>query len=395
MKKNLKKSLAALALAGLAFSSFAQNADYVKQEINANDRCVPTFYEALKERMTFPLGFKDNSDPKKWKAAGLAKAKELIIMHEDTKPFDPVVIAEEKRDGYTAQKVVFNISDTTRTMALVLVPDSAKKNQKFPAALMLHDHGSKFSIGKEKMVKPFESDPADEQKLSQAVAWSSRYFEDTFPGDELAKRGYIVMSFDALGWGDRSVDGFKTASQQSLASNLFNMGTSFAGIIAQEDVRAAKFLASFPNVDKKRIACIGFSMGGFRSWQLAALSDDITAGVSVCWMGTMVNHMQIGDGQLKGNSAFSMLHPLIARYLDYPDVAGLASPKPMMFIGGTADPVNPVAGTEEAYAKMQKIWKANKAEKNLETVLIKDGEHTFLPSEQKLAYDWLDKVFKK
>ncbi len=345
--------------------------------------------------MTFPLGFKDNSDPKKWKGSALAKAKELIIMHEDTKPFDPVVIAEEKRDGYTAQKVVFNISDTTRTMALVLIPDSEKKNQKFPAALMLHDHGSKFSIGKEKMVKPFESDPADEQKLKEAATWSAKYFDNTFPGDELAKRGYIVLSFDALGWGDRSVDGFKTASQQSLASNLLNMGTSFAGIIAQEDIRAAKFLASFPNVDKKRIACVGFSMGGFRSWQLAALSDDITAGISVCWMGTMVNHMQIGDGQLKGNSAFSMLHPFIARYLDYPDVAGLAAPKPMIFIGGTADPVNPVSGTEEAYAKMQKIWKANKAEKKLETVLVKDGGHTFLPSEQNFAYDWLDKVFKK
>lgn len=394
MKKILKKSIFAALAAGLAFSAFAQSTDYVKQEINANDRCLPTFYEELKARMTFPLGWKDGSNPAEWKKAALEKAKELIIMHEDTKPFDMVVIAEEQRDGYKAQKVVFNISDTTRTMALLLIPDSKKKNPKFPAALMLHDHGSKFSIGKEKMVKPLESDPADADKLKQAVAWSSRYFEDTFPGDELAKRGYVVLSFDALGWGDRSVEGFKTSSQQSLASNLFNMGTSFAGIIAQEDVRAAKFLASLPQVDKKRVACIGFSMGGFRSWQLAALSDDITAGVSVCWMGTMVNHMQIGDGQLKGNSAFSMLHPFIARYLDYPDVAGLAAPKPMMFIGGTADPVNPVEGTQEAYDKMHKIWTANKADKNLQTILVKDGEHTFLPAEQKTAYDWLDKVFK-
>ena len=150
-----------------------------------------------------------------------------------------------------------------------------------------------------------------------------------FPGDELAKRGYVVLSFDALGWGDRSVKGFSTDSQQSLGSNLFNMGTSFAGIIAQEDCRAAKFLASLPQVDKKKVACMGFSMGVFRSWQLAAISDDITAGVAVCWFGTMKGHIIPGDGQLKGNSAFSMLHPTIAKYLDYPDVAGLAAPKPM------------------------------------------------------------------
>ncbi|MBQ0052212.1 MAG: dienelactone hydrolase family protein [Treponema sp.] len=388
----MKKILSAALVAILSFSAFSQSKEYVTQQINAPDRAMPTFYEALKSRMNYSLGWKDGANPKKWKTAGLAKAKELIIQDEDKTPFDMIVIAEEKREGYTAQKVVFNISQDTRTLAYVLVPDG---NGKFPAALMLHDHGSKFTIGKEKMVKPFGETEADEQKLNQAEAWSSRYFDETFPGDELAKRGYVVLSFDALGWGDRSVKGFKTDSQQSLASNLFNMGTSFAGIIAQEDIRAAKFLTTLPKVDKKRVACIGFSMGGFRSWQLAALSDDITAGVAVCWMGTMINHMNIGDGQLKGQSAYSMLHPFIAKYLDYPDVAGLAAPKPMMFIGGTADGVNPTAGTKEAYEKMHKIWTANKADENLQTVLVEGGEHTFLPTEQKTAYDWLDKVFKK
>ena len=375
----------------MTFSAFAQSKDYVTQEINSPDRSLPTFYESLKSRMEFRLGWKDGANPKKWKKEGLAKAKELILFDEDKTPFDMVVIASEKRDGYTAQKVVFNISQDTRTLAYLLIPDGDKK---FPAALMLHDHGSKFTIGKEKMVKPFGDTEADADKLKQTEAWSSRYFENTFPGDELAKRGYVVLSFDALGWGDRSVAGFKTDSQQALASNLFNMGTSFAGIIAQEDVRAAKFLASLPQVDKKKVACIGFSMGGFRSWQLAALSDDISAGVAVCWMGTMVNHMKPKDGQTKGQSAFSMLHPYIARYLDYPDVAGLAAPKYMMFIGGTDDGVNPTDGTQEAYEKMKKIWAANKASDKLETILVEDGGHEFLPPQQKTAFDWLDKIFK-
>lgn len=388
MKKIISVACATL----LSLAAFAQSKDYVKQEINSPNRSMPTFYESLKSRMNFQLGWKDGSNPSKWKKAGLAKAKELILFEEDKTPFDMVVIAEEKRDGYVAQKVVFNISQDTRTMAYLLIPEGKGK---YPAALMLHDHGSKFTIGKEKMVKPFGDTEEDQAKLSTAEAWSSKYFDETFPGDELAKRGYVVLSFDALGWGDRSVKDFKTDSQQALASNLFNMGTSFAGIIAQQDVRAAKLLASLKEVDKSKVACIGFSMGGFRSWQLAALSDDITAGVAVCWMGTMINHMQPGDGQLKGQSAFSMLHPFIARYLDYPDVAGLAAPKPMMFIGGTDDAVNPTAGTQEAYEKMHKIWKANKAEDKLETVLVKDGEHTFLPPEQKTAYDWLDKIFKK
>ncbi|WP_407425152.1 dienelactone hydrolase family protein [Treponema sp.] len=392
MKKLFKKSLFLITAALLSFSLFAEGSkEYVKQEINAKDRCLPTFYESILKKWEFSMGWKEGSNPKKWKQAGLEKARELIIQNEDKTPFDMVVFEEEQREGYKAQKVVFNISAESRVLAYLLIPDTGKKH---PAALMLHDHGSKFTIGKEKMVRPFGTTEEDQKKLAEAENWSARYFGERFPGDELAKRGYVVLSFDALGWGDRSVQGFKTDSQQSLGSNLFNMGTSFAGIIAQEDCRAAKFLASLPQVDKKKVACIGFSMGGFRSWQLAAISDDITAGVSVCWFGTMKGHIKIGDGQLKGNSAFSMLHPTIAKFLDYPDVAGLAAPKPMYFIGGDDDAVNPTEGTKEAYEKVHSIWKANKAEDKLKTELIAGGEHAYLPEQQDSSFDWLDKQFK-
>ncbi|MGI5058821.1 dienelactone hydrolase family protein [Treponema pectinovorum] len=395
MKKLLKRAAFAVFAVFFAFSSFAEGSkEYVTQEINASSRCLPTFYENIKSRWTFKMGYKDGVDVAQWKKDGLAKARELIIQEEDNTPFDMVVIATEKRDGYTAQKVVFNISKDSRVLAYLLVPNG-KKNQTYPAALMLHDHGSKFVIGKEKMVKPFGNTEEDKEKLKNSDAWSYSYFSKLYPGDELAKRGYVVLSFDALGWGDRSVKGFATDSQQSLASNLFNMGTSFAGIIAQEDCRAAKFLASLPQVDKKRVAALGFSMGGFRSWQLAAISDDITAGISVCWFGTMKGHIVEKDGQLKGNSAYSMLHPTIAKFLDYPDVAGLAAPKPMYFINGDVDPVNPVAGIKEGYEKIQKIWAANNAQDKLKTEIFAGHDHSFPVDKQKSAFDWLDAQFGK
>ena len=393
MKKILKKSVFAVFALILSAGAFAAGSkEYVTQEINATSRCLPTFYENIKSRWTFKMGYKDGVDPVQWKKDGLAKARELIIQEEDNTPFDMVVLDSEKRDGYTAQKIVFNISQDSRVLAYLLIP-KGKKGQTFPAALMLHDHGSNFAIGKEKMVKPFGKTEADAAKLKNAENWSAIYFSKQYPGDELAKRGYVVLSFDALGWGDRSVPGFSTESQQSLGSNLFNMGTSFAGIIAQEDCRAAKFLAGLPQVDKTRVACVGFSMGGFRSWQLAALSDDITAGIVVCWFGTMKGHIIPNDGQLKGNSAFSMLHPTIAKFLDYPDVAGLAAPKPMYFIGGQYDGVNPEAGTKEAFEKVHKIWAANGAEARLKTEIVPGMEHEFPAAQQKAAFDWLDGQF--
>lgn len=400
-------SIAAAGILALAVGA-EQSKDYVKTEITSKDRAMPTFYESLRERMPFSLGWKNGANPKKWRKAGLAKAREIIIQENDTTPFEMAELDEERRDGYTAKRIVFNISRDSRVLAYLLVPDGAKNA---PAALMLHAHGSEFRIGKEQMVRPINAtdmeelpDDADEEqkaaakKLNVALSWASKYYDDEdnegcFPGDELAKRGYVVLAIDALGWGDRGVDGFKTDSQQALASNLFNLGTSFAGIIAQEDCRAAKFLASLPMVDKKRVAAVGFSMGAFRAWQVAAISDDITAGIANCWMATMKGLMVIGNNQLKGQSAFSMLHPFIARYLDYPDVAGLSAPKPMLFFNGTEDPLFPVESVKESYAKMHKIWTANKADEKLHTEIIEGVGHEFRPAQRKSAFDWLDKQF--
>lgn len=393
----MKKLLSFLMILLISLGLFAQGAtgpDYQKKGLTSYDRALPTFYKNIRSRMSFALEWKDGSNPTEWKKAGLAKAKELMIPYEDNTPFNMEVIAEIERDGYVAKKVVFNLTEDSRVMALLLVPEQKRKDRgkPMPAALMLHDHGSKFTIGKEKMVETFGDDDVSQKRLTESKQWANTYFNGLYPGDELAKRGYVVLSIDALGWGDRSVKNFKTDSQQALASNLFNLGSSYAGIIAMEDCRAAAFLASLPEVDKTRVASVGFSMGSFRSWQVAALSDDITACIADCWMATMQGLMVEGNNQLKGQSAFTMLHPFIAKYLDYPDVAGLAAPKPMLIYAGEQDHLFPKESVQAAFDKMAKIWTANGAADKLHTKFWPKG-HVFEQDQQQESYDWLDSMF--
>lgn len=385
-KKILTTLFASVMFCGAAVATAAE---YQTQALDAPTNAMPVFFEALRNKMNFTMGWTDSvKDPVAWRKAGLAKARELMLpAGEDKTAFSPKVIEEIDRGTYVARKVAFNVTAESRVLALVLVP---KGKGPFPAALFLHDHGAKFDIGKEKFIQPW----GDDAKLQSAQAWSVKYFTGRFPGDELAKRGYVVMSVDALGWGDRSVPGWKTDSQQALASNLFNLGTSYAAIIAQEDVRASEFLASLPEVDKKRVASVGFSMGSFRSWQVAALSDAITAGVADCWMATMQGLMVPGNNQLKGQSSFTMLHANVGRYLDYPDVAGLAAPKPMLVYAGEKDPLFPQESAMAAFAKMKKIWAANGAADKLETRVWPGLAHVFVQEQQEAAFDWLDKQFK-
>jgi dienelactone hydrolase len=271
---------------------------------------------------------------------------------------------------------------------LLLVPKGAGP---FPAALMLHDHGGKFDIGKEKLIEPWGAAPLDAERHAASQAWAIKYFSGRYPGDALAERGYVVLAVDALGWSDRGA--LTGDAQQALAANAFNLGSSLAGIMALEDTRAAGFLASLPDVDKRKVAAVGFSMGAFRAWQVTALSDSVTAVVAANWMATADGLMVAGNNQLRGSSAWHMLHPGLLRYLDYPDVASLAAPKPALFFAGADDRLFPAASVQAAYGKMAKVWQAWQVPDKFDARLLPGG-HVFSRETQEAAFDWLDRQFQ-
>ena len=311
--------------------------------------------------------------------------------------YDMKVVDQEKRDGYMAYKIEFNISAWTRIPAYLLVPEnnsslfSLPSSLQMPALLLLHDHGAHFTIGKEKMIRPFNVPAA---VMDDAQAWAEKNYDGVFFGDYLAAQGYVVLSIDANFWGDRGrKEGADYDAQQALASNFLQMGTSWGAVINIDDIRSAEFLASLPFVDAKRVGCCGHSMGGYRSWMLAALSDVIAASANVCWMNDTENLMTLTNNQNKGGSAYSMLIPGLRNYLDYADVAAMACPKPTLFFNGTRDKLFPVAGVENAYAAMQQVWSSQQADDRLTTKLW-DEKHFFSRMQQEEVLQFFNKWLK-
>lgn len=136
------------------------------------------------------------------------------------------------------------------------------------------------------------------------------------------------------------------------------------------------------------MAALGLSRGCFRTWQVAALSDHIRAGVAICWMATVKGLMTPGNNQTRGQSCFTMVHPGLSNHLDYPDVASLACPKPMLFYNDLQDALFPVPSVKEAYAKMGAVWESQGAGDRLETRL-RDVPHEFNAEMQEAAFEWL------
>ena len=361
-----------------------QDTIYQTEAIRNN---LPIFYDKLAEHLAFPLSWLSGSfaDFNVWKKEARSKVIECLLKPPPLIFLNPTIVAEQDRGRYVTRKVVFNLTADSRVLGYLLIP---KGKGPFPAVLLLHDHGARFDIGKEKVVEPFN---VSATKLKSAHEWVEKQYGGKFIGDELAKRGYVCFATDALNWSDRG--GAEYDGQQALASNLLNFGMSFAGLIAWEDVREAEFLASRPEVDSNRVVAMGVSMGAFRAWQVAALSDRIAGGVAVCWMATRKGLLIPGSNLTRGQSSFTTTHPDLSNYLDYPDVAGLACPKPMMFYNGKQDKLFPVQSVQEAYVKLHKIWISQGADHQLATKLW-NAEHVFNQTMQDEAFEWLDMHFR-
>lgn len=357
-------------------------------EITSN---MPVYYDHMKELLTYPMSWQSDKDKDfdEWRL----RAREILfdcmdIVQPAPDDYDMKVVDSEQREGYRALKVEFNISRWTRVPVYLLVPDG---DGKFPSVVMLHDHGAHFQIGKEKMVRPFNDDPAI---ISDADSWVEKCYDGRYVGDYFARNGYVVLSVDALFWGDRGcAEGIDYDRQQALASNFLQMGASWGAYINMDDMRSVEFLSSLPFVDRERIGCLGFSMGAYRSWMLSSMTDLVKVSASVCWMNTTEYLMTVDNNQNKGGSAYSMLLPGIRKYMDYPHVASIACPKPSLFFNGSRDKLFPAAGVKDSYRQMREVWDSVGASDRLVTKMC-DEKHFFNKKMQEEVLGFFNKWIK-
>lgn len=398
----LLQASVALAQTSVALAQTSSKPKLQKREKYEWQGEIPTYVETLKKELTYPLAWGNSPirNFKKWKKAARAKVFECMMTPpKAAAAWDMEVLGEEQRDGYKAQKIAFNINAYSRITAYLLIPDGKGP---FPTVNALHDHGAHLFIGKEKMVRPFftpeEQDAPAKQALCQEIlddadAWAKQLYDNQYVGDYLAKHGYVVFSADAPMWGERGrKEGVDRNKYDLIAGNMMMLGRDLSAFMTYDDIASTEFLASLPMVDAKRIGCVGCSMGAYRSWMLSALSDRIKAGASICWMITTDAQLTRRFGR-KENGGFANCIPGLRQYLDYPHIASLACPKPMLFINGTKDKLFPVPGVKDAFAEMHKVWKSQGVDNLLDTELWDIPHSCGLKAQEKML-EFLDKNLK-
>ena len=330
-------------------------------------RNLPVYADSLIADMTFPLawGHSDITDFDVWKRTARQKVFDCMLTPPPApaKGYDAKVLFEEQRDGYRARKIEIRLSRYYTVPAYVLIPDGKGP---FPAINILHDHGAHLFIGKEKVIRPLACE--DSTVIRDAEAWVANY-DGQFMGDYLARHGYVVFSTDAPMWGERGQkEGPRRDRYDMIAGNMMMYGIDLSAYMTYDDIAATDYLASMAEVDASRIGCTGWSMGAYRTWMLAALSDHIKVGAAVCWMVTTDEQLTFKYRRTE-NGGFANCLPGLRRWLDYPHIASIACPKPMLFINGSQDKLFPVPGVEKAFRIMHDTWRSQGAENALTTEL--------------------------
>ena len=358
-KQYIKLLLTGVFLLTSTFVSHAQ-----KRENHEFVKNMPVYMEQLIADLDYPLAWGNSKikNFKKWKKTAREKVFECMLTPPPpAASYDMEVLAEEQRDGYKARKIAFNLSRYYRVTALLLIPDGKGP---FPAVNALHDHGAHLYIGKEKMIRPFAVDSA---VIKDADAWADNLYEGQYFGDYLAKHGYVVFSADAPMWGERGrAEGVDRSKYDMIAGNMMMYGVDLSAYMTYDDMAGTDFLATLPEVDAERIGCVGCSMGAYRAWMLSALSDRIKVGAAICWMITSDVQLTTRYGRSE-NGGFANCIPGLRRYLDYPHIASLACPKPMLFVSGKRDKLFPLPGVEKAFGIMNDTWKSQGAADKLDT----------------------------
>ena len=380
-KRMMTKGVMAVA----ALMLMTTEADGQKRERWEFERNLPVYADSLLKDLTYPMAWENSgmTDFGEWRRKAREKVLDCMLMPPpppsnlpqlgESFPADDSGAAAshswgrlegaEQRDGYRAMKIAVRLSRYYSVPAYLLIPDGKGP---FPAVNLLHDHGAHLFIGKEKMIRPLACESEEVKK--DAEEWLAGY-EGQFFGDYLAQHGYVVFSADAPMWGERGQkEGPRRDKYDMIAGNMMMYGIDLSAWMTYDDMSGTEFLAQLPEVDSTRIGCAGWSMGAYRAWMLAALSDRIKAGAAICWMVTTDEQMSFKYSRTE-NGGFANCIPGLRRWMDYPHIASMACPKAMLFINGSQDKLFPVAGVEKAFATMHNTWKSQGADERLETEL--------------------------
>jgi len=181
----------------------------------------------------------------------------------------------------------------------------------------------------------------------------------------LVERGYLVISWDPVGQGERSQFWDPKAkksrynlicAEHAVMGNLaYLAGTSLARWEIWDGMRAVDYLLTRPDVDPQRINITGTSGGGFQTALLGALDERIKVIIPSCYITALP--MRIGNRIFvdPDSDPEQDLFGFISKGVDHAGLLLMMYPRPVMVATAALD-FFPVQGAHKSYSEVHKFY---------------------------------------
>lgn len=235
-------------------------------------------------------------------------------------------------DGFHIEKVLFESQPQFYVTALLYIPDVRPAATRFPAILMSPGH---YPTGKA---------------------------ADYATAADFARNGFVVLSYDPIGLGERLQYPDPHKPNASLAIRPTGehgeaglqptlIGDAVSRYFVWDAIRGIDFLAQRPEVDPKRIGAFGCSGGGTISAMVGALDARVAADGVACY-NTSFDALLASIGPQDGEQS---IPGFVAARLDFPDWIELVAPRPYAVIATYLD-MFPFSGAVATVSEARRFY---------------------------------------
>jgi dienelactone hydrolase len=315
-------------------------------------------HEHLLQTTPRSLAFDEGRDLGAWRREVDATLRELVGARPARTPPDLRVEHENETDLFRETRFVFRSEPHADVPCHLLLPQEGEPPFPLVICLQGHSSGMHISLGRPRVEGDEESIAGDRDFAIQAV-----------------REGYGALALEQRCFGEREDRRpperatFGDRCQHATMTALL-LGRTMIGERAWDVSRAIDVLGEFPEVDAGRIGCMGNSGGGTITYFAACLDERIQIAMPSCYVCTFRDSIGAID-----HCADNYI-PGILRYFEMGDLACLIAPRPLVVVAGRQDDIFPIAGVEETFDTIRRIYTAAGAPNRCRLVVGEDG-HRF------------------
>lgn len=203
-------------------------------------------------------------------------------------------------------------------------------------------------------------------------------------GLELARRGFVVLAPDYPTFGEHR--------WRFTPDNGYASGTMKA---VWDNRRAVDLLAALPEVDARRIGCIGHSLGGHNAIFTALFEPRLRAIVSSCGFSSFVKDdvpSWTGPRYMPRIAALFGSDPRQVPF-DFTELVAAIAPRPFLACAATRDNDFDVSGVKDVLQSARMVYRLYGAERKLQG-FYPDSPHDFPEDARLRAYRFLETHLK-